>query len=124
SICAREIRVKLDSSLRQRHPNLASRREKLNLRWYILPGPGVLRRKLMPNWAKIVACLFFIAALQVAPTQVGAQQRGPSTPQERARAIQTAKSLQAEPLAADIQEDREWLVKWLIEVPDISVKLC
>jgi hypothetical protein len=88
------------------------------------PGTGVLRRKLMSNWAKIVACLFFIAALQISPMQVSAQQRGPSTPQERARAVQTAKSLQADPLAADTQEDREWLVKWLIEVPDISVKLC
>ena len=78
----------------------------------------------MSNWAKIVACLFFIAALQVSPTQVSAQQRGPSTPQERARAVQTAKSLQADPLAAETQEDREWLVRWLIEIPDISVKLC
>ena len=76
------------------------------------------------NWARTVSFLFFIAALQVFPTQIGAQQRGPSTPEERARAVQTAKSLQADPLAPNLQGDREWLVKWLIEIPDISVKMC
>jgi hypothetical protein len=69
-----------------------------------------------------VLCL--VAAVAFCWTQAYAQQRGPSTPEERARAVQTAKSLQADPLAPNLQEDREWLVKWLIEVPDISVKLC
>jgi hypothetical protein len=62
-----------------------------------------------------------LAALSTLAT---AQQRGPSTPEERARAIQTARSLQSDPLDANVQQDREWLVKWLIEVPDISVKMC
>ena len=78
----------------------------------------------MSIWARIVSFLFLLAALQVFPAQIGAQQRGPSTPEERARAVQTAKSLQADPLAANLQGDREWLVKWLIEIPDISVKMC
>ena len=78
----------------------------------------------MSNWERIVSFLFFIAALQAFPRQIGAQQRGPSTPEERARAVQTAKSLQADPLAPNLQGDREWLVKWLIEIPDISVKMC
>jgi len=78
----------------------------------------------MSNWARIVSFLFFIAALQAFPSQIGAQQRRPSTPEERARAVQTAKSLQADPLAPNLQGDREWLVKWLIEIPDISVKMC
>src|SRR5258708_14079637 len=78
----------------------------------------------MSNWERIVSFLFFIAALQASPRQIGAQQRGPSTPEERARAVQTAKSLQADPLAPNLQGDREWLVKWLIEIPDISVKMC
>jgi hypothetical protein len=78
----------------------------------------------MSNRARIVSVLFVIAALQVFPGQIGAQQRGPSTPEERARAVQTAKSLQADPLDPNLQEDRQWFVKWLIEVPDISVKVC
>jgi hypothetical protein len=63
----------------------------------------------MSNWARIVSFFFFVAALQVFPTQIGAQQRGPSTSEERARAVQTAKSLQADPLAPNLQGDREWL---------------
>ena len=65
----------------------------------------------------------FVAAA-VFSMQASAQQRGPSTPEERARAVQTAKSLQSDPLAPNLQQDREWLLKWLIEVPDISVKMC
>jgi len=45
----------------------------------------------MSNWARIVSFVYVIAALQVFPTQIGAQQRGPSTPEERARAVQAAK---------------------------------
>jgi hypothetical protein len=78
----------------------------------------------MSNRARIVSLVCFVATLQAFPTRIAAQQRGPSTPEERARAVQTAKSLQADPLAPDLQRDREWLVKWLIEVPDISVKMC
>jgi hypothetical protein len=66
--------------------------------------------------------VFIVAA--VFSMQAGAQQRGPSTPEERARAVQTAKSLQSDPLAPNVQQDRESLLKWLIEVPDISVKMC
>jgi hypothetical protein len=79
---------------------------------------------LVSNWARTVSFLLSIAALQVLPAQITAQQRGPSTPEERARAVQTAKALQAGPLAPNLQGDREWLVKWLIEIPDISVKMC
>ena len=52
------------------------------------------------------------------------QQRGPSTPEERSRAVQVAKALRTDPLADSNTKDREWLIKWLIEVPDISIKLC
>src|SRR5713226_7658918 len=78
----------------------------------------------MSSYARIVFFFFVIAAVEVFSTQAGAQQRGPSTPEERARAVQTAKSLQADPLAPNLQGDREWLIKWLIEIPDISVKMC
>lgn len=68
--------------------------------------------------------VFVVVSVAVLSTLAGAQQRGPSTPEERARAVQTAKSLQSDPLAPNLQQDREWLLKWLIEVPDISVKMC
>ena len=68
--------------------------------------------------------VFVVAAVALLSTLAGAQQRGPSTPEGRARAVQVAKSLQSDPLAPNVTQDREWLLKWLIEVPDISVKMC
>jgi hypothetical protein len=55
-----------------------------------------------------VRVVSLVAAVAVSLAQAGAQQRGPSTPEERARAVQTAKSLQSDPLAPKVQEDREW----------------
>jgi len=52
------------------------------------------------------------------------QSRGPSTPEERDRALRVAKDLRADPLAPGLKPDRQWLMRWLIEIPDISVGLC
>lgn len=69
-----------------------------------------------------IALLTFVISLSSASfAQV---QRGPSTQEERARAVQTAKALRADPTAPGLQSEREWLIKWLIEVPDVSVSLC
>lgn len=51
------------------------------------------------------------------------QQRGPSTAEERDRAVKVASALQADPLSPD-KSDRQWLMVWLIQVPDISVSMC
>jgi hypothetical protein len=76
-----------------------------------------------PNGKQLfLACL--LTAFFVAPIRIAAQDRGPSTPEERARAVQTAKSLQADPLAPSVKADGEWIVKWLIQVPDITVEMC
>ena len=61
------------------------------------------------NQMRSYLIVFVVATVAVFSTQAGAQQRGPSTPEERARAVQTAKSLQSDPLARNVQEDREWL---------------
>ena len=55
---------------------------------------------------------------------VSAQQRGPSTPEERQKAVQIARSLEAEPLQAGNKDMRQWLTLWLIEVPDVSISVC
>ena len=52
-----------------------------------------------------------------------ADQRGSSTPEERAKALQIIRHLETDPLAS-AKEERQWLTLWLIEVPDIHVKLC
>lgn len=73
---------------------------------------------------KVVALLgiVFLAASLCRAGQ--AQQRGPSTPEEHVRAVRVSEKLQVDPLGPDVQSEREWLIKWLIQVPDISVKLC
>ena len=50
--------------------------------------------------------------------------RGPSTPEERARAVAIAHKLEAAPLDDSLTSEREWALKWLIEVPDLTVSLC
>jgi len=64
--------------------------------------------------------LFLICVLEIQCT-LG---RGLSTPEERAKAINTARSLERDPLAKDAPPNRQWLLNWIIEVPDIRFKSC
>jgi len=52
------------------------------------------------------------------------QKRGPSTPEERAKAVQYAHNLETNPLGPQAKSEREWFTLWLIEVPDITVEVC
>lgn len=73
--------------------------------------------------ATLVWCLALCVAL-IANSLRAQSQRGPSTPEERAKAVKIAHDLENDPLSADAKDLRRWLAKWLIEVPDISVTLC
>ncbi len=53
-----------------------------------------------------------------------AQERGPSTPEERATAVKLARLLETDPLGPQAKDARRWLTVWLIEVPDITVSVC
>ena len=53
-----------------------------------------------------------------------AQTRGPSTPEERKRAVEIATSLENDPFNKDAKALSSELVKFLIGVPDIHVHLC
>jgi len=56
---------------------------------------------------------------------VACAQQGPhSTPQERTRAVQIATLLENDPLNKDEKALSRELLLWLIEVPDIHVKIC
>jgi hypothetical protein len=55
---------------------------------------------------------------------VRAQERGPSTPEERAKALKIAHELEDDPLATDASEQRAWVIQWIIEIPDITVNVC
>jgi hypothetical protein len=52
------------------------------------------------------------------------QQRGPSTAEERARAVKVAHALEDDPLAKDAKENREWVIQWIVDIPDITVNVC
>ena len=72
--------------------------------------------------ARIATLLLSIFLLTV---PAGAQQkRGPSTAEERAKAVQFAHDLESNPLGPQAKSEREWLTLWLIDVPDITVEIC
>lgn len=63
-------------------------------------------------------------ALLVAAAARPALARGPSTPEERKRAVETTRRLEKEPLARSSTEARKWLFQWIVEIPDIHVTSC
>src|ERR1039458_7272074 len=52
------------------------------------------------------------------------QQRGPSTAEERTKAVQFARDLEDDPLGPNAKDERSWITLWLIQIPDITVKFC
>jgi hypothetical protein len=50
--------------------------------------------------------------------------RGPSTPDERKRAVEITRRLEKEPLARSGVESRAWLLRFVVEAPDFHVKSC
>lgn len=73
---------------------------------------------------------FFITTLAIASvflvanSSMAQSQRGPSTPQERETAAKVARVLETDPFHKDAKKMREWLLLFLISVPDIHVELC
>jgi hypothetical protein len=65
--------------------------------------------------------LMFLGTSLFAQSQ---QKRGPSTPEERAKAVQIARALEADPLQPGNKDMRTWFMVWLIEVPDITIQVC
>lgn len=48
----------------------------------------------------------------------------PSTAQERKRALELTRKLERDPLGEQAGPDRDWLTKWIIEIPDLMVPVC
>lgn len=63
-----------------------------------------------------------LALALVAPTP--ARARGPSTPAERRRAVETTRRLEQDPLAHGANAQRRWLLQWIDEIPDIHIQGC
>jgi hypothetical protein len=62
--------------------------------------------------------LFLVAAPALAAA------RGPSTPAERRKAVETTRRLERFPLGPGANSSRMWLLKWIVEIPDINVRGC
>ena len=67
----------------------------------------------------LMLCVFFYA-----PIAASAADRGPSTPEERKQALQYIQDFEANPLSPDAIKEREWVVRWTIEIPDIHLHMC
>ncbi|HKR63894.1 MAG TPA: hypothetical protein VJZ00_09190 [Thermoanaerobaculia bacterium] len=65
-----------------------------------------------------------VVVLSFATLASFAQDRGPSTPEERAHALQLIRSLENDPLGPGAKDARQWLTIWLTTIPDITVALC
>ena len=73
------------------------------------------------SWAILIPTLF---AGLLSGQAAQAQQRGPSTPEERTRAVKVAHELEETPLAKDAKDNRLWVFQWIVDIPDITVSGC
>jgi hypothetical protein len=69
-------------------------------------------------------CVTTIALLAMLLAAAAADQRGPSTPEERKRALNVIEQLEQRPLDPSLKQDREWVFQWLKEVPDVNASVC
>ena len=69
--------------------------------------------------AAVVGCM-----LLVAPLAAQSAKRGPSTPEERKQALADIQTWQADPLGPNAKDELGWVLKWLADVPDITVHVC
>lgn len=75
-------------------------------------------------WNRLARQVTLSLALLFAIPMLAQQKRGPSTPEERTKAVQFAHDLENNPLGPQAKNEREWFTLWLIEVPDITVEVC
>jgi hypothetical protein len=76
-----------------------------------------------PHSIRAIAGTALLLGLIVAMS-AGAQERGPSTPEERARAVKVSHDLEVDPLIKDAKDQRTWVLDWIEKIPDITVNVC
>ena len=74
--------------------------------------------------ATLLLGLFFVRATCAQQQQTPPPHRGPSTAEERTRVVKIAHALESDPLAKDAKDNREWVIQWIIDIPDITVTVC
>ncbi len=78
----------------------------------------------MPNRNPLCGKLAALAIGFLLAASAAAADRGPSTPEERAKALELVDLLEKNPSAPEAKPARAWLTLWLVEVPDLTVSLC
>ena len=78
-----------------------------------------MRRRVMRTSSIVILLVGLISA-----RAARAQERGPSTAEERARAVKVSRDLENDPLGKDAKEQREWALDWIEKIPDITVNVC
>ena len=73
---------------------------------------------------RLILLIVLALTLGLAVKATVAQGRGPSTPEERKRAVEIATLLENDPLNKNAKDLSRELLLWLIQVPDVNVKLC
>ncbi len=73
------------------------------------------------SWLILIPALFPGLALSQAAQ---APRRGPSTAEERTRAVKIAHELEEAPLGKDAKDNRRWVYRWIVDIPDITVSGC
>jgi hypothetical protein len=63
-------------------------------------------------------------ALLAAPASAIAADRGPSTFEERKQALDYIQHFMADPVGPNALHERQWVIEWVIEVPDVHVSFC
>lgn len=71
---------------------------------------------------KNFVCLLLLAVCSIAAT--AQNQRGPSSPEERQRMVALVHKMEHAPLDPALRPEVEWGLKWLVEIPDITVSVC
>jgi hypothetical protein len=73
---------------------------------------------------KTILIGFVLCSLVLAGAAPGNEKRGPSTPEERQRFLTIVHRMEQAPLDKGLKKDREWALRLLIEIPDVSVSIC
>jgi hypothetical protein len=73
---------------------------------------------------RFIPAVLVVCSLLLAPIAGTAADRGPSTPEERKRGLEYIQDFEANPLGPQDVQEREWVLRWIIEIPDIHVQVC
>ncbi|MGH9521570.1 MAG: hypothetical protein ACRD3E_03445 [Terriglobales bacterium] len=76
------------------------------------------------NMSRIKTALAFLVFFSTLAAAAAQTQHAASTPAERDRLVKLAAQLQASPLDPALDSDRAWAMKWIDQIPDITINLC